>query len=242
MAGESASASWQQRPADAHLTLDGMFVARAGRSVLEGLTMTLPAGEVHAVVGHNGAGKTTLFEAVFGFIALERGTMTLGSRALERADVAYLPVSLELYRGLTGEETLRLFGRGTVTDEAQRQAAALEVPLGEAVESYSYGTRRKLALVGVLSQHRQVLMLDEPFEALDVVSRHVVRRLLRIAADQGRLVVFSTHELESLERFCDTISLLQGGRVEVRYPECPVSILEARLARTVDRRIELLGP
>ncbi len=196
--------------------------------------------QVHAIVGHNGAGKTTLFEAVFGFIALGGGTMQLESRALQRTDVAYLPASLELYPGLTGEETLQLFGRGSVTDEAHRHAAALEVPLADVTDSYSYGTRRKLALIGVLSQRRQVLVLDEPFEALDVVSRHVVRRLLRLAAAEGRLVLFSAHELESLERFCDTVALLQGGRVESRYPECPVTHLEVLLARTVDQRLEAL--
>ena len=226
--------------AGATLVLEALTVVRGGQHVLDGCTLTLPAGQVHAIVGHNGAGKTTLFEAIFGFIGIEGGTMQLGSRALQREDVAYLPATLELYTGLTGEEALRLFGRGSVSDEAHRQAAALEVPLSDVVDSYSYGTRRKLALVGVLSLHRPVLVLDEPFEALDVVSRHVVRRLLRIAAAQGRLILFSAHELDSLERFCDTVSLLQGGRVESRYPDYPVTHLEALLAREVSRRLEEL--
>jgi ABC-type multidrug transport system ATPase subunit len=219
------------------LSINSLTVVRKGVRVLESCTLALRAGQVHAIVGHNGAGKTTLFETLFGFLAPESGSVRLGARALQQSDVAYLPTTLELYRGLTGREVLVLFGRGTLEAVALRRAAALDVPADDLIDSHSFGTRRKLALIGVLSLPRHVLLLDEPFEALDVVSRRVVRQLLRTAAEQGQIVIFSSHELESLASFCDTVSLLQGGSVKATYPTQSMAELEAQLVREVDRRV-----
>jgi ABC-2 type transport system ATP-binding protein len=85
-----------------------------------------------------------------------------------------------------------------------------------------------------------VLLLDEPFEALDVVSRRIVRHLLRQAAEQGQTVIFSAHELESLATFCDTVSLLQSGAVQGQYPVATMPELEAMLAHEVERRVGVL--
>jgi ABC-2 type transport system ATP-binding protein len=219
------------------LSIESLTVLRGRRRVLEACTLTLRVGQVHAVVGHNGAGKTTLFETLFGFLTPEGGRIQLGQHVLQQSDVAYLPTALELYSGLTGREVLVLFGHGTLAPVTLRQATALDVPIDDVVDSYSYGTRRKLALIGVLSMRRPVLLLDEPFEALDVVSRRIVRHLLRRAGDQGQTVIFSAHELESLASFCDTVSLLQNGAVQGQYPDLAMPELEALLAREVDRRV-----
>lgn len=225
---------------DAGLSIESLTVRRGGRCVLEACTLSLRQGQVHAVVGHNGAGKTTLFDTVFGFLAPESGQVRLGTRALQQSDVAYMPTTLELYPGLTGREVLTLFGHGRLAPITERQATALDVPIDDIIDSYSYGTRRKLALVGVLSLRRPVLLLDEPFEALDVVSRRIVRHLLRRAAEEGQTVLFSAHELESLATFCDSVSLLQSGAVQGQYPAVTMPTLEALLARAVDRRVGAL--
>lgn len=225
---------------ESNLSVESLTVLRGGRRVLEACTLALRTGEVHAVVGHNGAGKTTLFDTLFGFLTPHTGQVRLGGRALQQSDVAYLPTTLELYPGLTGREVLNLFGHGAIDQVTLRQATALDVPVDDVIDSYSYGTRRKLALAGVLSLRRPVLLLDEPFEALDVVSRRVVRHLLRRASAQGQTVIFSAHELESLASFCDTVSLLQSGAVQGQYPALTMPELEALLAREVDRRVGAL--
>lgn len=240
MQGERATGASDVIDDESSLSIESLTVVRGGRRVLEACTIVLRLGRVHAVVGHNGAGKTTLFDTLFGFLTPQGGSARLGARALQQSDVAYLPTTLELYPGLTGRETLVLFGHGTLAPIALRQAAALDIPLDDVIDSYSYGTRRKLALVGVLSLSRPVLLLDEPFEALDVVSRRIVRHLLRRATEQGQTVLFSAHELESLASFCDTVSLLQGGAVQGQYPALTMPELEALLAREVDRRVDAL--
>ncbi|MCA0374649.1 MAG: ATP-binding cassette domain-containing protein [Gemmatimonadetes bacterium] len=225
---------------DAGLSIESLTVRRGDRRVLQACTLSLPLRQVHAIVGHNGAGKTTLFDTLFGFLMPEGGQVRFGARALQREDVAYLPTTLELYAGLTGRELLVLFGHGELAPTAQRQATALDVPIDERIDSYSYGTRRKLALIGVLSLRRPVLLLDEPFEALDVVSRRIVRHLLRRAAAEGQTVIFSAHELEALASFCDSVSLLQDGAVQGQYPALTMPTLESLLAREVDRRVGVL--
>ena len=222
------------------LSIESLTVLRGGRRVLENCSITLRVGQVHAVVGHNGAGKTTLFDTLFGFLTRHSGHVQLGARALLPSDVAYMTTALELYPGLTGREVLVLFGHGALAPVTLRQATALDIPVDDLIDSYSYGTLRKLALVGVLSLRRPVLLLDEPFEALDVVSRRIVRHLLRGASEQGQTVIFSAHELESLASFCDTVSLLQSGAVQGQYPALTMPQLEALLAREVDRRVGAL--
>lgn len=239
MRGESASVAMDANADD--LSIESLTVLRGAVRVLELCSLALPAGQVHAIVGHNGAGKTTLFETLFGFLTPQGGSIRLGARALRQSDVAYLPTALELYRGLTGRETLALFARGVLDPATLRHAVALDVPVDEVVDSYSYGTRRKLALVGVMRMRRPVLLLDEPFEALDVVSRRIVRHLLRRAAEEGQIVMFSAHDLETLAGFCDTVSLLQRGSVQGAYPAHSMEELEAGLVREVDRRVEALN-
>lgn len=240
MHGERVPHSSSVSDSASSLSIESLTVLRGDRRVLEECTLTLRLGRVHAVVGHNGAGKTTLFDTLFGFLAPLGGNVRLGARALEQSDVAYLPTVLELYPGLTGRETLTLFGHGALAPVTLRQATALDVPIDDVIDSYSYGTRRKLALVGVLSLRRPVLLLDEPFEALDVVSRRIVRHLLRHASEQGQTVIFSAHELESLASFCDTVSLLQNGAVQGQYPALTMPELDALLASEVDRRVGTL--
>lgn len=111
------------------LVLDGLCVRRGDREVIRQCDQVFRAGAVHGVLGHNGAGKTTLFEAVFGFLAPESGSIALGGRPVTRADVAYLPTDLRLYDGITGEELLLLFaGSARLPESARTYAQALDVP------------------------------------------------------------------------------------------------------------------
>jgi len=193
---------------------------------------------VHGVLGHNGAGKTTLFEAIFGFLAPASGSIAIDGSPLTRDDVAYLPTDLRLYDGITGEELLQLFaGSAHLPEAARAHARALDVPLGTLVDACSFGTQRKLALVAVTLLDRPVLLLDEPFESLDVVSRRVVRHVLRAEAARGRLVIYSAHELEALPTFSDRISLLRDGRFVAEFPAQSMDALEALLTADVDARL-----
>jgi ABC-2 type transport system ATP-binding protein len=222
----------------AKLVLTRVNVVRGGRDVIADCSHAFVAGTVHGILGHNGAGKTTLFDAMFGFLEMASGSISLGARLLTQLDVAYLPTDLHFYEGVTGEEVLLLFARSrTISERTRACAEALDVPLGALVDTYSVGTRRKLALVAVASLDRPVLLLDEPFEAVDVVSRRVVRHILRTEAARGRIVIYSAHELESLPSFSDRISLLHGGRFVAEYPAQGMQELEALLTADVNARL-----
>jgi ABC-2 type transport system ATP-binding protein len=223
------------------LALENLCVRRGDLEVIRGCDHVFAGGDVHGVVGHNGAGKTTLFEAIFGFIAPASGAITLDGCPLVRESVAYLPTDLVLYEGITGEELLRLFSRsGHSSDLARRYAHALEVPLGTLIDTYSFGMRRKLGLIAVVMLDRPVLLLDEPFEGLDVVSRRVVRHILTAEAARGRVVVYSAHELEALPTFSTCISLLRGGHFVGAYPTQSLAELERLLSTDVDERLQAL--
>lgn len=223
------------------LVLRGVCIRRGGREIIRDCDQVFRAGAVHGVLGHNGAGKTTLFETLFGFAAPASGSIEFGGRPVRREDVAYLPTELRLYQGITAEELLLLFaGTPRLPHKAGAYAAALDVPLGHVVDVASHGTQRKLALIGVTLLDRPVLLLDEPFEALDVVSRRVVRHILRTEAMRGRIVIYSAHELEALASFSDRISLLRDGRFVAEYPAQPMEALDASLSADVDERLRML--
>ena len=223
------------------LTLENLCVRRGELDVIRDCSHAFAGGEVHGVVGHNGAGKTTLFEAIFGFIAPTSGAITFDEGPLVRESVAYLPTDLRLYEGITGEELLRLFSRSEqASDLARRHAHALDVPLGTLVDEYSFGMCRKLGLIAVIALDRPVLLLDEPFEGLDVVSRRVVRHILGAEAARGRVVIYSAHELEALPTFSARISLLRDGRFVGAYPTQSLAELEQLLATDVDERLQAL--
>lgn len=229
-------------PPARQLVLEGVSVRRGEQPVIHDCDQRFRGGTVHGVLGHNGAGKTTLFEAIFGFLAPAPGTVTLDGRPVARDDVAYLPTDLRLYDGITGEELLLLFAGASPVPEAARAAArALDVPLDVLIDACSFGTRRKLGLVAVALLDRPVLLLDEPFEALDVVSRRVVRHLLRAEADRGRIVVYSAHELEGLPSFSDRVSLLRDGRFVGEFPDQSMAELEAMLTPDVDARLRAVA-
>lgn len=220
------------------LTIENLGIRRGDLDVIRDCDHVFGAGAVHGVVGHNGAGKTTLFETMFGFLVPASGAILLDGRPLARADVAYLPADLRLYDGITGEELLRCFsGSSGLPELARSYARALDVPLGSLIDAYSFGTHRKLGLVAVATLDRPVLLLDEPFEALDVVSRRVVRHILRAEADRGRIVIYSAHELEALPSFSDRVSLLRGGHFVGVYPTQSMADLESLLTRDVNERL-----
>lgn len=222
------------------LELDGVAVRRGGREVISNCARVFGAGEVHGVLGRNGAGKTTLFDAIFGLTALSAGSIMLDARPVAREDVAYLPADLRLYDGITGEELLLLFARSSPIPQAVRQyAKALDIPMDALIGTYSFGTRRKLGLVAIAMLHRPVLLLDESFEALDIVSRRVVRSILRAEAGRGRIVIYSAHELEALPTFSDRISLLRDGRFVGEFPAQSMAELELLLMSDVAARLSV---
>jgi ABC-2 type transport system ATP-binding protein len=195
---------------------------------LRGCTFAVPAGSVAGLVGPNGAGKTTLLALTAGLLASTEGHVAVfgeQSRAQEPdtlARVSYLAQDHPLYRGFTVAEMFR-FGRSLNRswDQALAEArmAALGIPLRRKVKALSGGQQAQVALTMALAKRAAVLALDEPVASLDPIARlDFMRDVLAASAETGLTVIIASHVIAELERLCDWLLVLNGGRLQLAGP------------------------
>ncbi|HSL10515.1 MAG TPA: ATP-binding cassette domain-containing protein [Actinomycetota bacterium] len=192
---------------------------------LDGVSFAVPDGEIVGFVGPNGSGKTTTMRIALGVLEPDSGTVRWHGRELdadERRRFGYMPEERGLYPKMRVHEQLvylaRLHGLGS-PDAARRATEVLDA-LGVAdraddrVEALSLGNQQRVQLAAALVHEPTCLVLDEPFSGLDPVGVDALANvLLRQARNHGVSVVFSSHQLELVERFCDRIVLIHRGRV-----------------------------
>jgi ABC-2 type transport system ATP-binding protein len=230
------------------LRVQGLRVAYGTREVLRGVDLDVPAGEVHGLVGRNGAGKSTLLAAIAGFVAPAAGAVTIGARPARLDDLGYLPADEHFYSQITGREYLSIFRRrtsraaGRSEDWMEQWARAFELPLDRSIDDYSTGMRRKLAILGTLGLTRDVLVLDEPANGLDLESNQLLAQVLRALAGDGVAVLVTSHVLETLESGCDSVHLLEEGVIAASYGARDFPMLRAVLAGDAARRLAAVRP
>ena len=210
------------------LTIDNLSVSYGTHTVLSQLDLSLERGGIHGIVGFNGAGKTTLLNAIYG-IPAQRDCIRFDGAPLSRKDIAYLETESFFYSRITGRDYLKLFQARSGGFDFETLCSVFSLPLDHFVDSYSTGMKKKLALTGILSLDRKVLLLDEPFNGLDLESVSVLQLALRKLSAAGRLVVVTSHILESLSPLCDAIHLLQDSRIYKSYHPIEYPLLADKL-------------
>lgn len=211
------------------LSIECLRVAYGSRDVIAGLDLELAPGQVHGLVGRNGAGKTTLLEAIHGFVPVAGGRILLDGQSPSPREVGYLPMENHFYPKITGREYLRIFRARSPDFDAGAWGAIFDLPLDRYVDAYSAGMKKKLALLGTISLGRPVLLLDEPMNGLDLESNLLLNRLCRSMAESGRIVLVTSHVLESLIGACDWVHVLDGGRIAHTVPRARFADLEGLL-------------
>jgi ABC-2 type transport system ATP-binding protein len=191
---------------------------------LDGLTFAVGRGVMFGFVGTNGAGKTTAMRIVLGVLAPDSGRVTWDGREIDagmRARIGYMPEERGLYPKMRVRDQLvylaQLHGAQAAAAgvAADRWMAALGVAerADTRVEALSLGNQQRVQLAAALVHEPEVLVLDEPFSGLDPVGVDVLAGVLRERVDQGAAVVFSSHQLELVERLCDAVGIIQAGRM-----------------------------
>ncbi|GAB7049709.1 ABC transporter ATP-binding protein [Catenuloplanes indicus] len=196
----------------------------AGRQVLKDVTFDVTAGRMTGFVGANGAGKTTTMRIVLGVLAADSGEVTWGGVPLTRAErqaFGYMPEERGLYPKMSVREQVVYLGRlhGLSAAEAKRSADDLleRVGLGEradsTLETLSLGNQQRAQVVAALVHDPEVLVLDEPFSGLDPMAVDNVVTVLRERARAGTAVLFSSHQLDVVERLCDDLVIIADGTI-----------------------------
>jgi ABC-2 type transport system ATP-binding protein len=211
------------------VSLHGAAIVKSlgGDRVLSGVDIDVRAGEIQALVGMNGAGKTTLMRILLGMLTPDSGSVQLFGEDLVRLApaqwrrVGHLIEGPAPYPELTTRENLRVMAllRGMPRDRIDAAVAQVIDDLTLArwadrrARTLSLGTRQKLALGGALTHEPDVLVLDEPANALDPSATVRVRALLSAISERGGAVLVSSHHLDELARLADVITVLHRGVV-----------------------------
>ena len=190
-------------------------------TALDGLDLTVRAGEVHAFLGPNGAGKTTTIRILLGLLRKDGGEAALlgGDPWRDAVDLhrrlAYVPGDVTLWPGLTGGEIIDLLGRlrGGL-DPKRRQALTERFDLDPAkkARAYSKGNRQKVALIAALASDAELLLLDEPTAGLDPLMEAAFRDCVADERHEGRTILLSSHILAEAEALSDRVTIIRDGR------------------------------
>jgi ABC-2 type transport system ATP-binding protein len=200
---------------------------------LRDLDLELERGEVFGLLGLNGSGKTTAIKLLMGLHLPTTGEVELLGRRMpdvaSLARVGYAPESAYLNRSLTGRETLRLYAALSGIPSERRERRVVEIleqlGLGKAVDarlsSYSKGMLQRASLAQALVHEPELVILDEPVTGLDPLAIKEVRALILWLKEQGRTVLFSSHDISEVEKVCNRIGILSGGKLvrEMRQAE-----------------------
>ena len=196
---------------------------------LDGLTFEVPTGQIFGFLGANGAGKTTTMRIAIGVLGANSGRVLwdgTDTRELPRATWGYLPEERGLYPRMVVIDQLVFFAslHGVPRDIARRDALAwlhrLRVTdLAERkAEELSKGNQQKIQLISAILHNSPVLLMDEPFTGLDPVNVALLREAFLELRDEGRTLIFSTHQMETVEAMCESIAIVDRGRVVVGGP------------------------
>lgn len=199
----------------------------AGIPAVDGVSFRACPGEVTGYLGPNGSGKSTTIKMITGLIERTAGAILFDGQPIDNDLIAYkrrmgyVPEEPYLYNHLSGVEYLTMVAQLRDLPAAQ-SSHRIEALLGAlslyddrhaAISGYSKGMRQKVLIAAALLHNPDLILLDEPFSGLDVGSALVLRSLIQELARRGKVVMFSSHELDTVERISDRVVILHKGKV-----------------------------
>ncbi|MCQ9344095.1 ATP-binding cassette domain-containing protein [Corynebacterium kozikiae] len=196
-----------------------LSITYSGNIVLDGFSMTVNPGRVHALLGRNGAGKSTCFRMILGLEDRGQGQITIMGEPRTRSSLNYIGASINgpaFYGRLSARDNIRIHAKllNVSTDEidAALSAVGLENTGKKKARSFSTGMKARLALATAMLGRPAILILDEPQNGLDPQGIADLRTLIRHWAQMGGTVLISSHQLGEVAKLTDDITILAGGR------------------------------
>ena len=215
---------------------------------LDGLSFTVEPGQLFGFVGPNGAGKTTTMRIILGVLEPDAGSVRWRGAPVDlatRARFGYMPEERGLYPKMRVRDQLAYFASlhglsrpdALAATDGWLERLGIADRAGDRVEALSLGNQQRVQLAAALVHDPELLVLDEPFSGLDPVGVDVLSEVLRDRARAGVPVVFSSHQLELVERLCDAVAIVRDGRVVASG-----RVAELRAQRGARRwRVEVAG-
>jgi len=217
------------------ISIRQLFVSyQPEKPVINGLNLKMDERMIHGIVGLNGSGKTTLLNTIFGLKRPVSGIVLFQGRKASKKDISYLVTENYFYSNITGREYLQLFKNKDFLTEKWNELFLL--PLDELVDNYSSGMKKKLALMGSLKQNKPVMILDEPFNGLDIESTRILRMVLLKLKEQGKTIIITSHIIETLTNLCDSIHFLENGKIKFSKTKTEFAAFEKEIFQSIEEK------
>ncbi|MGJ6962407.1 ABC transporter ATP-binding protein [Streptosporangium sp. G11] len=206
------------------IEIDDLHKRYGDKIALDGVTFSVKPGEMFGFVGANGAGKTTTMRILMGVLTADSGSVRRDGKALtfdDRRRFGYMPEERGLYQKMRVAEQVEYFGRlsGLTTSGARKatgdllERLSLTERANDAVDALSLGNQQRVQLAVALVHDPEALILDEPFSGLDPLAVDSLAGVLAERCAAGVPVLFSSHQLDLVERLCDSVGIISAGRV-----------------------------
>ena len=207
---------------DVHKTFPGHW-GKNGVYAVKGVSLSIPQGGVYGLIGPNGSGKSTIMKALVGLLAPDAGSCRVfgkpATAAANRREIGFLPENPYFYKFLTGEETVRFYGRLcglrgaelTARTQEMLELAGLTEAAHRRLGGYSKGMLQRVGLAQALVQRPRLLVLDEPTAGVDPIGSRAIRDIILNLKEQGMTVFLCSHLLEQVQEICDRVGVLYRG-------------------------------
>lgn len=196
-----------------------------GKTVLDGLSMTVQTGEIYGFLGENGAGKTTTMNIVTGLLAKDSGSVTVDGKPegdMETLSIGYLPESPEFFEYMTCREYFRYIAAacqysGNIEKRTEEVIGliGLTPSIDRKIKGFSRGMKQRVGIGCALYSGKDLILLDEPTSALDPQGRADVMQIIQRLKEMGKTVILSTHILSDVERVADRVGILHQGKLQL---------------------------
>ncbi len=208
------------------LELKNITKSFGAKEVLKGISFSADSGRAFGLLGRNGAGKTTTIRILMDVFGADGGEIFIDGTPIRAREVSigYLPEERGLYPKKKIIDQLVYFARlhGMKQQDAVKSVdywlgrLGMEEHRGKRLDTLSKGNQQKIQLVTALAHNPQIVILDEPFSGLDPVNAMLLKDVVKEEIQKGKIVLFSSHQMNYIEEFCDSISILNGGSVVLR--------------------------
>ena len=193
---------------------------------VDNISLEIEEGDIFGFVGPNGSGKSTTIKCITGIHAYDEGEITFNGLSVKdnpnicKKDMAYVPDNPDVYESLSGIDYINficdVYGVGEERKEMIEKYATMfniKDQLGNQIKSYSHGMKQKVVLIAALAHKPKLLILDEPFVGLDPKASYDLKEVMKELCANGTMIFFSSHVLEVVEKLCNKIAIIKGGKI-----------------------------